>query len=236
MGRETVTIPSAVREILVATSNAGKLRDLNTLAVNFGVRILAVPGISELPAAREDAPTFEANACKKAEHYSRFVPEQYVLADDSGLEVEALGGAPGVHSARYAHIASNHDGNSTDADNNARLLAELQDVPDDRRKAKFVCCLAVARGGRTVVCFRGELHGIILHEPRGKGGFGYDPLFYLAAQQRTVGELTLMEKAEVSHRGVAFRKFLCWYSGLAAASSATTAPAANSDAGGITRP
>ncbi len=217
-----VTIQCAMREILVATSNPGKWRDLAVMAGDFGIRIAAVPGIATLPAPREDAPTFAANACKKAEHYSRYVAGQYVLADDSGLEVETLGGAPGVYSARYAHLEANHDGNSSDAANNARLLAELKDVPEERRAARFVCCLAVARAGRTVVCFRGEVQGTILHEPRGAGGFGYDPLFYAPAQQRTFGELSVEEKADVSHRGLAFRKFLRWYNSLPVTSPGST--------------
>lgn len=203
-----------MREILIATSNRGKLRDFAAAAADFRVTVVPVPDIDSLPPAPEDAPTFEANACKKAEHYSRYVKNRYVLADDSGLEVDVIGGAPGVRSARYAHEHTGEPGNADDASNNARLLAEMKNVPDVHRTAKFVCCIAVARAGRTVVCFRGEVRGTILHAPRGTHGFGYDPLFYIAERDRTFAELTAEEKAGLSHRGQAFRKFLQWYTTL----------------------
>mgnify|MGYP005814213405 CR=1 FL=1 len=198
-----------MRRILIATSNAGKLRDFAAAAAPFAIEIAPVPGINSIPPAPEDAPTFEANACKKAEYYSRFACGEYVLADDSGLAVEALGGAPGVRSARYAADAG---ANSTDAANNARLLKEMEPLEDARRGAAFVCCIAVARNGRTVVCFRGQVSGIILREPRGAGGFGYDPLFFLPSLGKTFAEVTPAEKSSLSHRGQAFRKFLNWYS------------------------
>jgi XTP/dITP diphosphohydrolase len=213
-----------VREILVATSNAGKLRDLNAMAANRGIRIAGIPDFKKLPPAREDAPTFEANACEKAEYYSRYVPGRYVLADDSGLAVDALDGAPGVHSARYALLGTSAEGNATDAANNACLLSALENVPDAQRGARFVCILAVARNGRTVICFRGEVAGTILHAARGSDGFGYDPLFYVAACQRTFGELTPAQKGELSHRGIAFRKFLAWFGALSAAEMANRSP------------
>ncbi len=201
-----------MREILIATNNSGKLRDFAAAAAEFRVQVAAVPRIDQLPAAREDAPTFEANACKKAEHYSRFVKGEYVLGDDSGLVVDALGGAPGVRSARYAADAAGQPGNSPDQANNARLLDAMKDVPDPQRSARFVCCIAVARDGRTVVCFRAEVQGHVLHQTRGSGGFGYDPLFYLDAIGKSMAELAPEEKPRISHRGQAFRKFLNWYS------------------------
>ncbi len=202
------------RVMLVATSNAGKLRDFDAAAAEFGIRIVPVPQFSEIPVAREDAPTFEANACKKAEHYSRFVKDRIVLADDSGLRVDALGGAPGVRSARYAADAAGkaEDGNSSDRDNNERLLRELRGTPEDMRTARFICAIAAARNGRTLVVCRGEVKGTILHEPRGNGGFGYDPLFHVAEFAKTFAELSPEEKSSVSHRGQAFRKLLRWYS------------------------
>jgi len=200
---------TVMREILIATSNAGKLRDFAAAAAPFEVSIAAVPQIDALPPAREDAPTFEANACKKAEHYSRYVKGKYVLADDSGLEVEALGGVPGVHSARYA--AEDSPANSSDEANNARLLDEMAKVEDAQRNASFVCCIAVARDGRTEVCFRGQVSGTILHAPRGSGGFGYDPLFFISSLGKTFAEVSPEEKSSLSHRGQAFRKFLAWY-------------------------
>ena len=210
-----------MREILIATSNRGKLGDFAAAATPLGVRVAPVPGFHSLPPAREDAPTFEANACKKAEHYSRGVKKRYVLAEDSGLEVMALGGAPGVYSARYAarnvpdpEAGRTAGGNSSDADNNALLLAEMQGVPEEQRQARFVCIIAVACEGRLAACFRGEISGVILPELRGKGGFGYDPLFYVPPLGKTFAELSPAEKAGHSHRGLAFRKFLKWYANL----------------------
>jgi XTP/dITP diphosphohydrolase len=206
-----------MRKVFVATSNAGKLYDFSAAAAPFGVQIAAVPAFDRLPPAPEDAPTFEANACKKAEHYSRSVKGCYVLADDSGLKVDALEGAPGVHSARYAAAADDAlapHANCSDAANNAKLLAEMRDIPEEHRGARFVCVIAVAREGRLAACFRGEVQGSILREPRGDGGFGYDPLFYVRSTGATFAELSPELKAEFSHRGQAFRKFLKWYSAL----------------------
>ena len=195
-----------MRRVLIATSNAGKLRDFAGAAAAHGITIASLPDFDSLPSVREDGATFEANARKKAEHYSRFAPGEIVLADDSGLEVDALGGAPGVHSARYA--ATSPEGNADDRANNARLLRELAHTSD--RSARFVCVIAVARDGRTLSTFRGEANGLILDAPRGSGGFGYDPLFFFPALGKTFAELAREEKAAVSHRGAAFRKFLEW--------------------------
>ncbi len=196
--------------VLIATSNAGKLRDFAAAARPFGVEVAALPGYSSVPAPAEDQPTFEANARKKAEYYSRLAPGELVLADDSGLEVAALGGAPGVYSARYAALERGGDANSSDAENNARLLRELAHVEDHRRQARFVCEITAAKDGRTLATFHGAAEGIVLHEPRGTGGFGYDPLFWFPAIDRTFAELEPVEKANYSHRGQAFRKFLEW--------------------------
>ncbi len=197
--------------ILIASTNPGKLRDFAAVAREFGAEVAAVPGMTSLPAIAEDAPTFEENARKKAEHYSRLTPAQLVLADDSGLEVDELDGAPGVHSARYAALEAGRAGNSSDAENRARLLREMSDVPDRQREARFVCVIAVARDGHFLGTFRGEAAGRILRVERGSGGFGYDPLFYVPELEKTFAELTTEEKAAVSHRGRAFRKFLPWY-------------------------
>jgi XTP/dITP diphosphohydrolase len=198
---------TAVRRVLIATSNPGKLRDFAGAAAAHHVEISSLPGFESLPGVREDGATFEENARTKAEHYSRFEPGEIVLADDSGLEVSALGGAPGVHSARYA--ATSPARNADDHANNARLLRELSHAAD--RSAHFVCVIAAAQGGRALATFRGDAHGRILEAPRGSGGFGYDPLFLFPALGKTFAELTPEEKAEVSHRGAAFRKFLEWY-------------------------
>jgi XTP/dITP diphosphohydrolase len=200
-----------MNRIFIATSNAGKLRDFAGASVSLGVEIASVPDFASLPAVIEDGLTFEENARKKAEAYSRAVAGEIVLADDSGLEVDALKGAPGVHSARYAADAPHlMDDNTDDEANNARLLRELKDVSPDKRSGRFVCVIAVARDGQTLEVFRGEAEGTILNRPRGTNGFGYDPLFYFPQIQKAFAELTPEEKAEYSHRGAAFRKFLAW--------------------------
>jgi len=200
------------RHILIATSNQGKLRDFAGAAAAFGVEVRPIPDFASLPVVPEDGLTFEENARKKAEEYSRCVPGEVVLADDSGLEVDALDGAPGVRSARYAasdpQLAGN---NSGDEANNARLLRELKQVPAEKRTARFVCVIAAAQDGHTLKVFRGEAEGAILDTPRGENGFGYDPLFYFSPIQKTFAELSAQEKARCSHRGAAFRHFLDWY-------------------------
>ena len=200
-----------MRRILIATSNPGKLRDFIGAAAAHGIEIAAIPNFSSLPLVVEDGQTFEENARKKAEEYSRYVPGEIVVADDSGLEVDALKGAPGVHSARYAadepHLA---DANTDDEANNARVLRELKDIPAEKPTARFVCLLAAARDGKTLGTFGGVAEGIILDAPRGTNGFGYDPLFYFPRIEKTFAELSAEEKSKYSHRGAAFRKFLEW--------------------------
>jgi len=209
-----------MRKILIATSNAGKLRDFAGAALQHEVEIGAMSDFASLPAVVEDGLTFEANARKKAEEYSRYVPGEMVLADDSGLEVDALRGAPGVHSARYAapelqnKEPADADANTDDDANNARVLRELKSLPSAKRSSRFVCVLAAARDGRTLAVFRGTAEGIILDSPRGKNGFGYDPLFYFPAIEKTFAELSTEEKSEYSHRGKAFRQFLDWIDGF----------------------
>src|ERR1017187_10112584 len=205
-----------MRRVLVATSNPGKLRDFAGAAAPYGITIANIPDFSSLPQVVEDGLNFEENARKKAESYSLAVPGEYVLADDSGREIDALGGAPGVHSARYAARdlqgnAPHTDGNADDEANNARVLRELGQVPELKRTARFVCVLAAARDGRTLATFRGTAEGIILNAPRGHNGFGYDPLFYFPHIGKTFAELSAREKAQYSHRGGAFRLFLVWY-------------------------
>jgi XTP/dITP diphosphohydrolase len=199
--------------VRIATSNEGKLRDFAGAAAAYGVSVEPLPGLDRTAAPREPAPTFEANAAIKAEFYSRLAKDDFVLADDSGLSVDFLNGAPGVHSARYAALLTGDAAaNSTDPENNARLLRELDGIEDERRTAHFICCIAVARNGRLVAMFRGQVPGVILHEPRGAKGFGYDPLFLIPDLNKTFAELDPEEKAKFSHRGLAFRKFLKWFS------------------------
>ena len=193
--------------VLIATSNPGKLRDFAAAARSHGIAIADLPHFRQLPEPVEDQPTFDANARKKAEHYSRLAPGEIVLADDSGLAVDALGGAPGVHSARYANGAG--AGNSPDDANNDKLLREMRGRND--RAAAFVCVIAAARDGQTLATFRGEARGVLLDTPRGSGGFGYDPLFFFPALGKTFAELAPEEKAKVSHRGQAFCRFLEWW-------------------------
>jgi len=200
-----------MRRILIATSNPGKLRDFAGAARPHGIEISGIPGFSSLPTVVEDGLTFEENARKKAEQYSGYATGEIVLADDSGLEVDALHGAPGVHSARYAadqpHLA---DENTDDEANNARVLRELKNVPREKRTGRFVCVLAAARDEKTLATFRGVADGMILDAPRGTNGFGYDPLFYFPQIGKTFAELSAEDKANYSHRGAAFRKFLEW--------------------------
>jgi XTP/dITP diphosphohydrolase len=200
-----------VKRILIATSNAGKLRDFAAAAKAHGVEVSGLPDFASLPTVVEDGNTFEENARKKAEFYSRSAPGYVVLADDSGIEIDALNGAPGVHSARYAaeepHKA---EFNTEDEENNARVLRELRGVPPEKRTGRFVCVIVAARNGSTLATFRGEAEGLILDKPRGTDGFGYDPLFYFPSIKKAFAELTPQEKAQYSHRGAALRKFLEW--------------------------
>jgi XTP/dITP diphosphohydrolase len=200
-----------MRRILIATSNPGKLRDFAGVAAPHGIEIAGIPGFASLPLVVEDGLTFEENAQKKAEQYSVHAPGEIVVADDSGLEVDALNGAPGVHSARYAadqpHLA---DENTDDESNNARVLRELRYVRPEKRTGRFVCVLAAARDRKMLATFRGTAEGVILDVPRGTGGFGYDPLFYFPQIEKTFAELSAEEKARYSHRGAAFRQLLEW--------------------------
>ena len=195
--------------VLIATSNKGKLRDFAGAAALHGIDVVGLQDFASLPEAVEDGTTFEENARKKAEHYSLYACGELVLADDSGLAVDALNGAPGVYSARFAALDAT-TGNSSDAANNAKLLNELARFGDADRTGRFVCVISAARDGREVAHFRGEAEGVILREVRGTMGFGYDPLFYFPALGKTFAELTPEEKAAVSHRGQALRAFLEW--------------------------
>lgn len=200
-----------MNHVLIATSNPGKLRDFAGAARAHGITVSGVPNFASLATVVEDGATFEENARKKAEEYSLAVPGEIVLADDSGLEVDALHGAPGVHSARYAADEPHKADSNTDDDaNNARVLRELAGVPEEKRTGRFVCVIAAAKEGRTLATFRGVAEGRILDQLRGSGGFGYDPMFYFPEIGKTFAELTPEQKANYSHRGAAFRKFLAW--------------------------
>jgi XTP/dITP diphosphohydrolase len=201
--------------LYVATSNAGKLRDFSAAAKLFGVDLKPLPGLPEMDPPREDGLTFEANARIKATFYSRHRPDALVLADDSGLEVDALDGAPGVRSARYAAdsgaAAASADlasAGSIDTWNNRHLLAQLIDVPEDNRSARYRCVLALARNREVLATAEGVVEGAIRTQPRGAGGFGYDPLFYLPELRLTMAEVDLETKQRLSHRGRALQALL----------------------------
>jgi XTP/dITP diphosphohydrolase len=198
--------------LYIATSNPGKLRDFAATA-SHEVAIAPLPGIKEIPAPAEDEPTFEGNARLKAIYYSRHAPGQIVIADDSGLEVDALHGAPGVRSARFADDHNFHPPEtgsllSTDHRNNLYILHLLTGIPLTERSARYHCVLAAARDGQILAIGHGAVEGEILTTPRGTQGFGYDPLFYLPNEHKTMAELDIQTKLTFSHRGRAFTALL----------------------------
>ena len=202
-------MPAHVK-LFLASSNPGKLAEYRALVEEDAyakdawaprVEIDLLPGFDSLPSFEENAPTFAENAAGKALHYSRLAAG-VVFADDSGLVVPALGGAPGVLSARYAGPGA------TNAQRIAKLLGELRGKIGSERAAYFVCAIAVAQKGRATAIVTARVDGEILEEPRGGGGFGYDPVFYFPALRKTFAELLPSEKNSISHRGKAFRKLL----------------------------
>ncbi len=198
--------------LYAATTSQGKLRDFRTAAAAHALSIEPLPGIEAIAAPEEDGLTFADNAKLKAAYYSRFAPGQWVLADDSGLEVDVLNGAPGVRSARFAAdagIVDSPDANdNADVWNNLLLLRRLAGAPDEMRGARYRCLLAAARDGVVLHTAEGAVEGRILDSPRGTGGFGYDPLFYLPTLERTMAEIDLETKLSLSHRGRAFAALL----------------------------
>jgi XTP/dITP diphosphohydrolase len=216
--------------LYAATSNAGKLAEFAGSAAAAGVEVLALPGLSAMPEPVEDADTFAGNAALKAVAFSRLAPGLLVLCDDSGLEVDALSGAPGVRSARFADdFAPRQSVISTGAQrsgetcsspaptrderNNALLLQLME--PHADRTARFVCTLALARDGEVLLRAEGVCAGELLPAPRGAAGFGYDPLFLVPALGLTMAELPRERKWQISHRGNAFRDLMRQLSGLA---------------------
>ncbi len=196
-----MTVPPPV-EIVIATGNAGKAREFRDLlgAGRAWLSLADFPGVAEVP---ETGHTFRANACLKAAGYA-LATGRWALADDSGLAVDALGGKPGVYSARWAAM---HDAGTGDAANNALLLSQLADVPDERRAARFVCVLALADPtGRVVLTASDTMDGRLLRSPRGANGFGYDPIFVPTGHDVTSAELTADDKHRISHRGRALRQ------------------------------
>jgi XTP/dITP diphosphohydrolase len=195
-------VPEPVK-LLLASSNPGKLREYQVLAARSAVELALLPRFDRLPRFDESAPTLAENALGKALHYSRFA-ELPVIADDSGLVVPALGGAPGVHSARYGGPQA------SDADRIQKLLVELRSKGVTERCAQFVCVLALALQGQVLAVFSDLVAGKLLEAPRGSEGFGYDPIFFFPTLGRSFAELTREEKNQHSHRGKAFRKLLAF--------------------------
>ena len=199
--------------LYLASTNPGKLREFREAAQPGGIAVQALPGMKDLPGCAEDGLTFRENACAKALYYSQFTGG-LVFADDSGLCVDALGGAPGVYSARFAGEGA------TDEANNAKLLRALSEtrraMGQENRAAHYVCVIALAERKRILTTVEGRADGLILEAPRGRGGFGYDPLFLFPPLGKTFAELTAEAKFEISHRGKAFRQFLSWCEGFRA--------------------
>jgi XTP/dITP diphosphohydrolase len=193
-------------QIFLASSNPGKLREYRVLAGNSPIEVALLPNFSEIPVFEETALTFAENSAGKVMHYSRFATGT-VLADDSGLVVPALGGAPGVLSARYAGPGA------SDADRVQKLLREMRELQGEARKARFVCVTCLAQGGRALAVLSDSAEGFIATEPKGTDGFGYDPVFFFPQLGRTYAEITREEKNQYSHRGKAFRKALAFLEG-----------------------
>lgn len=183
-----------MNSLIVATRNRGKLTEIRKILEGIPCRILSLDEFSDLPEIEEDGATFEQNAVKKASTIAK-ITGLPTLADDSGLAVYALGGSPGVFSARYA------GDKATDEMNNAKLLEALKDVPTESRGAAFHCVIALCMPDGSCATFDGELRGAILESPRGSDGFGYDPLFLVEGEGESLAEISLERKNSLSHRG-----------------------------------
>ena len=188
-----------MKEILVATRNEGKVREIRKVLKPLGLRIRSLKDFQDLPGVKEDGKSFSENALKKARFYAKR-SSLLTVSDDSGLEVDALDGRPGIYSARFAgEKASDHE-------NKQKLLREMGGIPPSRRGARFRCAIAIVSPDRREAVVEGECRGRIGDEEKGKRGFGYDPLFYLPRLKKTVSQLTIEEKNKISHRGKALRK------------------------------
>lgn len=194
-------------EIYIATSNKHKIAEFAEMfaKANIDCKVLSASDANGFEPPVEDGTTFEENSFIKATALKAKVPASaYVMADDSGIVVDALGGAPGIHSARYAGVS----GSDADSANNQKLLKELEGVDDEKRTARFVCVIALITPNGQRHSFHGKIEGVINHGECGKGGFGYDPLFYLPERKMTTAELSAEEKNAISHRGSAFAKLV----------------------------
>ncbi len=187
------------KTILIATGNKGKAKEFEALFGEFGYSIKTLNDFPEIGDIPETGETFSENAHQKATEISKLM-DTIVLADDSGLEVDALDGNPGIYSARYAGEHGN------DKKNNQKLLVDLKDVPKENRQANFHCSLVLVGPGREPLFVEGKVDGFILFEPKGKNGFGYDPLFFIPDKNRTMAELSNEEKNKISHRAQAIKQ------------------------------
>lgn len=199
-----IPIMSIDHPIVFATSNPHKLKEVNQIfdAINISVQTLS-PEAAALPEPVEDGATFPANALIKARYYAKHT-NQTVIADDSGLVVDALDGAPGVISARYAGVIGPRE--IVDPANNQKLIEAIADIPQNLRTARFVCVIALCTPTRTLAIARGAIEGQILSKPLGNNGFGYDPLFFVPHLNKTTAQLTDQQKNDISHRGQAARR------------------------------
>jgi len=188
-----------MKEVLIATNNMGKVNDFSKLLEPFGISVLSLNDLEEAIDVEETGDTFEANAILKAETVANLLGK-IVIADDSGLEIDALHGAPGVYSARFAGPLKG------DEENIDKVLVELIGVPTAERTARFRCVLAIAGPDLETETFSGSCEGLIQHERKGDNGFGYDPIFYVPEKKRTMAQLAPEEKNEISHRGAAISK------------------------------
>lgn len=198
---DSSALRSAPLKLAVATSNQGKLLEFQRLASGAHLDLCPIPHFNELPTFEEDAPSFAENSAGKALHYSAYTAE-FVLADDSGLVVPALGGAPGVHSARYAGP------NASSEERINKLLKEMRGLRTHERIARFVCVLTLAQAGRAIAIFSSKVEGAISDKPAGSEGFGYDPIFVPQGHTSTFAQISGKEKDELSHRARAFRKLI----------------------------
>jgi XTP/dITP diphosphohydrolase len=187
-----------ISEVLIATKNPGKVKEFEAFFAEKDIKVRSLLDLEEPEDVIEDGETFEDNAVKKAEAIGKAAGLP-VIADDSGLEVDALNGAPGVYSARYAGKEKN------DEANNLKLLREMEGVPPEKRTARFVCALAVYLPGNRSFVLRGTCEGLIAEERKGEHGFGYDPLFYVPSSEKMMAELTREEKNTLSHRAKALQ-------------------------------
>jgi len=198
-------VSNKVQTILVATTNPGKIAELRAM-LDFILLNLGISDVGDIAEIKEDGSTFAENARKKALGYAK-AAKLWTIADDSGLVVDALGGEPGVKSARFSGEKSkNDDGTLIDHRNIAKVLELLKDVPEEKRTARFFCCLCLASPEQILIETEGTLEGLITNREIGKNGFGYDPIFFVPHLNKTVAQLTPEEKNAISHRGNAIRK------------------------------